>query len=114
MVLIWCHGRDPRPHERVNTCAGRTAGISPPRLSFLKTLRLVPWLTSFSPTSGYPSLDLDRHVYLVRAVHDGVHAFDHHLLQPGLRLHRLLCLALDDHSSYARGTRTARTVISTF
>ena len=22
MALIWCHGRDPRPHERVNTCAG--------------------------------------------------------------------------------------------
>src|SRR5829696_6372836 len=21
MVLIWCHGRDPRPHERANTCA---------------------------------------------------------------------------------------------
>src|SRR5215217_3141445 len=41
-------------------------------------------LTSFSPTSVYPSLNLHRYVYLVRAVQNGVHAFDHRLLQPGL------------------------------
>src|ERR671921_2245955 len=96
MVLIWCHGRDPRPHERVNTCAERTAGISPPRLRFLKTLHLVPWLTSFSPTSGYPSLDLYWHESLIPAVQNDVHPFDHRLLQPGL-CGCLACIGLDNH-----------------
>jgi len=54
-------------------------------------------LASFSPTSGYPPLDLDRQVYFPRVVHDGVHAFAHHDLQPSLRVLRLFCAALDDH-----------------
>jgi hypothetical protein len=35
---------------------------------FLKTLYLVLGLTCFSPTSGYPSFDLYRHLYLAFAV----------------------------------------------
>jgi hypothetical protein len=40
-------------------------------------------LTSFSPTSGYSTLDLYWYVSLIHAVHNGVHTFDHRLLQPG-------------------------------
>jgi hypothetical protein len=57
---------------------------SPPRSPLLKTLPLNTELTSFSPTSGYPGLDLYRYLYLVCAVQDYVHSFDHRLLQPGL------------------------------
>ena len=52
-------------------------------------------LTSFSPTRGYPGLNLHRYVYLIRAVQNCVHPFDHRLLQPGLCIHRLLYVALD-------------------
>jgi hypothetical protein len=34
-------------------------------------------LTSFSPTSGYPGLDLYLYVYLVRAVQNGVPCLEH-------------------------------------
>ncbi len=54
-------------------------------------------LTSFSPTSGYPSLDLYRYVYLVRAVQNCLHPFDHRLLQPSLCVRCLLCVALNDY-----------------
>jgi hypothetical protein len=40
-----------------------------------KTLRLNIRLTFFYPTSGYPSLDLYRYVYLVRAVQNCLHPF---------------------------------------
>lgn len=95
MVLIWCHGRDPRPHERVNTCVGRTAGTSPPRPSFLKTSRLVPRLTSLSPTSGYPTFDLYLYVSLDCAVQNCLQPSNHRLLQPSLCVCCLLCVALD-------------------
>jgi hypothetical protein len=36
-------------------------------------------------------------VYLIPVVYDGVHPFDHRLLQAGLCLRRLLCVALDDY-----------------
>src|SRR5215217_2672198 len=75
---------------------GATAlGIARPAL--LKTLPLNTGLTSFSPTRRYPSLDLYRYVYLIRAVQDCFHPFDHRLLQPGLYVCRLLDVALDDH-----------------
>jgi len=54
-------------------------------------------LTSFSPTSGYPSLDLYRYVYLIRTVYDGIHSFDHRLLQPALGLFALVLVALEDY-----------------
>src|SRR5918995_2104526 len=54
-------------------------------------------LASFSPTPGYPSLDLHRYGYLSRAVQDYVHPFDHRLLQPDLCGGCLLCVALNDH-----------------
>src|SRR5215216_1219609 len=54
-------------------------------------------LASFFPTSGYPSLDLYRYVYLVRAVQNCLHPFDHRLLQPSLCVCGLLCVALDNH-----------------
>jgi hypothetical protein len=60
------------------------------------TLSLNIGLPSFSPTSGYPSLDLYRYAYLIRAVQNCLHPFDHRLLQPGLCGRRLLCVALDD------------------
>src|SRR5215204_3326309 len=72
---------------------GATAlGIAWPAL--LKTLPLNTGLTSFSPTRRYPSLDLYRYVYLIRAVQNGIHPFDHRLLQPVLHVHRLLCITL--------------------
>ena len=37
-------------------------------------------LASPSPILSYPRLYLYRHVYLVRAVYDDVHAFDYRLL----------------------------------
>jgi hypothetical protein len=54
-------------------------------------------LNSISPPSGYPSLNLYWYVYLTCAVRDGIHLFDHRLLQPSLYAGRLLCAALDDH-----------------
>jgi hypothetical protein len=54
-------------------------------------------LTSFFPTSAYPSLDLYWYTYPIRAIHNGVHPFDHRFLQPGLCVRRLLCIALDHH-----------------
>jgi hypothetical protein len=50
---------------------------------------------TFSPTSGYPSPDLYRCVYFVRAVNNGVHTFDHRLLQPALGLFASILVALD-------------------
>src|SRR5215217_7230664 len=88
---------------------GATAlGIARPAL--LKTLPLNTGLTSFSPTRRYPSLDLYRYVYLIRAVQNGIHPFDHRLLQPVLHVHRLLCITLDDHlvvaDEYRHGPET--------
>jgi hypothetical protein len=54
-------------------------------------------LASFSPASGYPSLDLYRYVYLIRAVQDCLHPFDHRAFEPGLYAHRLLYIALADY-----------------
>jgi hypothetical protein len=54
-------------------------------------------LTSFSPTSVYPSLDLYRHLCLARAVYNGVHPVNHRLLQPALGLFSSILVALDDH-----------------
>ena len=54
-------------------------------------------LTSISPTSGYPGLDLYGYVYLVRTVQNCLYPFGHRLLQPGLYVRRLLCITLDDH-----------------
>ena len=54
-------------------------------------------LTSFSPTSVYPSLDLDRHGYLARVAYNGVHPFGHRSSQPGLCVRRLLYVTFDDH-----------------
>jgi hypothetical protein len=54
-------------------------------------------LAYFTPTSDYPSFDLYRYVYLVRAIHDGVHPLNHRLLQPGLYVRHLFCAALDDY-----------------
>jgi hypothetical protein len=54
-------------------------------------------LTSFSPTSDYPSLDLYRHVYPVFAIQNSVHAFDHRPFQPSLCVRCPFCFALDDH-----------------
>jgi hypothetical protein len=34
-------------------------------------------LASFTPTSGYPSVDFYQNGCIARAVHNGVHAFDH-------------------------------------
>src|SRR5829696_5792799 len=70
------------------------------------TLGLNIGLPSFSPTPGYPSFDLHRHVALVCAVQDGLPPFDHRLLQPGLYVHRLLDVTLDDTSSWHTSTRT--------
>ena len=60
------------------------------------TLCLNIGLPSFSPTSGYPGLDLYRYAYLIRAVQNCLHPFDHRILQPGLCGRCLLCVALDD------------------
>ena len=68
-----------------------------PRPALLKTLRLSMRLTSFSPTSGYPGLNLHRYVYLIRAVQNGVHAFDHRPFQPSLCVRCPFYLALDSH-----------------
>jgi hypothetical protein len=46
---------------------------------------------------GYPSLYLYQYVYLVQAMQDRLHPFDHCLLQPGLCLRRLVCITLDNH-----------------
>jgi hypothetical protein len=54
-------------------------------------------LTSISPTSGYPGLDLYGYVYLVRTVQNCLYPFGHRLLQPGLCVRRLFCITLDDH-----------------
>ena len=59
------------------------------------TLGLNIGLPSFSPTSSYSGFDLYR--YLVPAVRDGVHPFDHRLLQPDLYVLCLLCITLDYH-----------------
>jgi Domain of unknown function (DUF2382) len=70
-------------------------------------------LASFTPTSDYPSFDLYRYVYLVRAIHDGVHPLNHRLLQPGLYIRRLFCVTLDDHLVVADEHRhCARTLAS--
>ena len=53
-------------------------------------------LTS-SPTPGYPGLDLYRYVSLIRAVHNGVHAVDHRLLQPDLYVRCPFRFALNDY-----------------
>jgi hypothetical protein len=60
------------------------------------TLSLNIGLPSFSPTSGYPGLDLYRYAYLIRAVQNCLHPFDHRILRPGLCGRCLLCVALDD------------------
>jgi hypothetical protein len=54
-------------------------------------------LTSYYPTSGYPSLDLYWYVSLTCAVQYGLHPIDHRLLQPDLCVRRLIGVALDDH-----------------
>jgi hypothetical protein len=76
---------------------GRMAETSPPRPALLKTLRPVIRFTYFSPTSGYPSLNLNRYVSLVRAVHYSVHHFDHRSFQPSLCGCGLFCVALDEY-----------------
>jgi hypothetical protein len=83
--------------EVVKCSLGRMAGTSPPRPRFLKTLCLVLGLTSVSPTSGYPTLDLYRNGCLARVVHSGIHPFDHCSFQPSLCVRRLLCFTLDDN-----------------
>jgi hypothetical protein len=50
-----------------------------------------------SPTLGYPSLDPYRHVCLGCAVQNGIHAFDHRLLQPALGLFTSVLVTLDDY-----------------
>jgi hypothetical protein len=65
-------------------------------------------LTSVSPTSGYPTIDLYRYVHFIHAVHDGIHPFDHRLLQPGLCVHRAFCIALDDYLVVADENRYGR------
>jgi hypothetical protein len=67
------------------------------RPAFHKTLLLNMRLTSFSPTPGYPGFDLYRNGCRACAIHNGVHPFDHGLLQPSLGYSRLFCVALDDH-----------------
>ena len=67
------------------------------------TLGLNIGLPSFSPTSSYSGFDLYR--YLVRAVCDGVHPFDHRLLQPDRYIFCLLCITLDDHFVVAHENR---------
>jgi hypothetical protein len=62
-------------------------------------------LTSFSPTSGYPSLDLYRYVYFVRAAQNCLHPFDHRPLQPDLCISRLLYITLEDHFVVAHEDR---------
>jgi len=64
-------------------------------------------LTSFSPTSVYPSLYLDRYVYPVCAVYNGVHPFDHRSFQPGLCVCGSFCVALDGYSSWQTRTGVA-------
>jgi len=54
-------------------------------------------LISFSPTPGYPSLNLHRYVYLVRAVQNCLHPFYHRSLEPVLSLFNLVCVYFDDH-----------------
>jgi hypothetical protein len=71
-------------------------------------------LTSFSPTSSYPGFDPYRYVYLVRAVQDCLHPFDHRLLQPALGLFALILAAMDDHLVVANKDRhSPRTLVST-
>jgi hypothetical protein len=41
-------------------------------------------LASFTPTTGYPSVDHYQNGCIARAVQNGLHPFDHRLLQPGL------------------------------
>jgi putative restriction endonuclease len=63
------------------------------------TLSLVIGLTSFSPTPSCPSLDFYRHVYLVRAVHDGVHVVDDYWRETrrsGFRIWRYRLIKLAD------------------
>src|SRR5215207_11496396 len=62
-------------------------------------------LTSFSPTSGYPSLDLYRHVYFIHTPQNRLHPFNHRILQPGSYVRRLLCVALDDYLVMAHENR---------
>jgi hypothetical protein len=54
-------------------------------------------LTSFSPTSSDPGVDLYRHAGLLRAVQNCLHPFDHRPFYPGLYVCRLLYVALDEH-----------------
>jgi hypothetical protein len=62
-----------KTRKKVAECLlGRMAEVLP-RPALLKTLPLNVGLTSFSPASGYPRLDL----YLARAVQDCLHPFDH-------------------------------------
>src|SRR5215204_5581551 len=63
------------------------------------------WLTSVSPTSSYPGFDLDRYARPTRAVHNGVHTFNHRLLQPALSLFASIFVALDDHLVVANKDR---------
>jgi hypothetical protein len=75
---------------------GATAlGIARPAL--FKTLRLSMMLTSLSPSSSYPDLDLDRHVCHSSAVQNGIHSFDHPSFQPRLCIRCPFCFALDDY-----------------
>jgi hypothetical protein len=83
------------------------------RLDRLKTLPVNIGLTSVSPTSGYPTLDFYRYMYLVRAVHDGIHPFDHRLLQPALGLFASILVALDNYFVVADENRHGlRTLVS--
>ncbi len=71
-------------------------------------------LVSFFLTSGLPSLDFYRYVYLTRAVQNYVHSFDHRSFQPNLYIRRLLCFALDDHLVVAGEDRhSSRTLVPT-
>jgi hypothetical protein len=69
------------------------------------TLGLNIGLPPFSPTSSYSGFDLYLYLYLVPAVRDGVHPFDHRLLQPDLYVLCLLCITLDYHLILAHENR---------
>jgi len=64
-----------------------------------RTTLLLPnsWLSELRPPSSHR---------LVCAVQDGLPPFDHPRLQPGLYVHRLFDVTLDDTSSWHTSTRT--------
>jgi hypothetical protein len=72
-------------------------------------------LASFTPTTGYPSVDLYQNGCIARAVHNGVHSFDHRLLQPRLCVRRLFCVALNNYLVVAnKDWHNPRTLVPAF